>query len=64
VWEHSGNLISPTLLTTVSVVAARGGVFSVSVSATQNKQLAVRLSTTTGNVRDLGVDIVLKGGGV
>ena len=61
VWEHDGNLVGATLLTTVTVVAARGGVFPVNVAATQNRQLAVRLSATSGLVRDIGCDVVLKG---
>ena len=62
IYEHEGNQVNLTLLTTVSVVAARGGIFSVNVSATQGRQLAARLgNTSTGNVRDLGVDVILKG---
>ena len=62
IYEHDGNEVNLTLLTTVSVVAARGGVFSVSVSATEGKQLAARLwSSSSGNIRDLGVDVVLVG---
>lgn len=62
IYEHEGDEINLTLLTTISVVSARGGVFSVLVSATEGKQIAARLgSTSTGNVRDLGVDVVLKG---
>ena len=62
IYEHEGNQVNWTLLTTVSVVAARGGIFSVNVAATQGRQLAVRLGTTgSGNVRDLGVDLILKG---
>jgi len=62
VYEHEGNQVNLTLLTTVSIVAARGGTFSLNVSVTQGRQLAVRLGTTfSGNVRDLGVDLILKG---
>lgn len=62
IYEHEGNEINLTLLTTVTVTAARGGTFTVNAAATQGRQLAVRLgSTGTGNVRDLGVDITLIG---
>ena len=63
IYEHEGNQINLTLLATVTVTSARGGTFDVSITATENKQLAVRLgSTSTGNVRDLGVDLILTGG--
>lgn len=62
IWEHDGDLVGATLLTSITVTAARGGDFPVDVAASQNRQLAVRLSTTSGFVRDLGCDVVLKGG--
>jgi hypothetical protein len=62
IYEHEGNEVNLTLLTTLSVVSARGAIFNVNISATEGKQLAARLgNTSTGNVRDLGVDVVLKG---
>lgn len=61
IYEHEGNQVNLTLLTTVSVVSARGDVFNVNIVATEGKQLAVRLGNS-GSVRDIGVDIVLKGG--
>jgi hypothetical protein len=62
VYEHDGDEINLVLLTTQTVTAARGATFNVSVSATEGKQLAVRLGSSVGIVRDLGADIVLKGG--
>lgn len=62
IYEHDGNQVNLTLLGTVSVNSARGGIFDVDIAVTEGKQLAVRLGPTfTGNVRDLGVDLVLKG---
>lgn len=60
IYEHEGNSVNLTLLTTVTVVAARGDIFDVDIQATEGKQLAVRLGNS-GSVRDLGVDIILKG---
>lgn len=61
IWEHEGNLVNDVLLGTVSVVSARGGTFSTNFVATKGKQIAVRLSTGGGSVRDLGADIVIRG---
>jgi len=62
IYEHEGNQVNLTLLGTVTVTSATSDTFSVSFSVTQGRQLAVRLgSTSTGNVRDLGVDITLVG---
>ena len=62
IYEHEGNEVNLTLLATISITAARGGVFPVLVSATEGKQLAARLgNTAANNVRDVGVDIVLTG---
>lgn len=61
IYAHEGDSVNLTLLTTITITSARGGVFSVNVPATQGKQIAVRLGNS-GSVRDLGVDIVLKGG--
>jgi hypothetical protein len=61
-YEHEGNEVNLTLLGSVTVTAATSGIFNVSFSVTQGRQLAVRLgSTSTGNVRDLGVDVTLVG---
>lgn len=59
IYEHEGNEVNLTLLTTVSIVSSRTGVFSVSVPATSGRQLAARVSSGTG--RNIGVDVILKG---
>lgn len=62
IYEHEGNQVNLTLLGTVTVTAATSESFAVNFTATQGKQLAVRLGDTfTGNVRDLGVDLTLIG---
>ena len=61
IWEHEGDLTNDNLLGTVSVVGARGGVFTVSFPSSKGKQIAVRLASGGGSVRDLGVDVVIKG---
>lgn len=62
IYEHEGNSINLTLLTTVSVTSSRFETFTVSVTATEGKQLAARcLSTSAGNPNNLGVDVVLSG---
>jgi len=62
IYEHEGNSVNLTLLGTVTVVGKTSDVFTVNFPATKGKQLAVRLgNTSTGNVRDLGVDLQLIG---
>jgi hypothetical protein len=61
IYTHDGNLVNQTLLGSVTVTSARGGIFTVSFPTTKGKQLAVRLSSSSGTVRDLGADIVIKG---
>lgn len=60
IYEHDGNSVNLTLLTTVTVTSARGDTFDVDIPATEGRQLAVRLGNS-GSVRDLGVDVVIKG---
>jgi len=62
IYEHEGNSVNLTLLGTVNVINATSDIFDVNLTATKGKQIAVRLgSTSSGNVRDLGVDITLVG---
>jgi len=62
IYEHEGNQVNLTLLGTVTVTSATSDTFTVNFPVTQGRQLAVRLgSTSTGNVRDLGVDLTLVG---
>jgi len=63
IYEHEGDEINLTLLTTVSIVSKRTDSFTPSdfgtVTATQGRQIAVKL--TTGSSRNIGVDITFKG---
>lgn len=61
IWEHEGNLVNQNLLGTISVVSARGGTFAVNFPTSRGKQIAVRLATGGGGVRDLGADVVIRG---
>ena len=61
IYVHDGDSINLQLLGTVSVVAARGGVFQVNYPTVKNKQLAVRVTTSNGNIQNIGVDVILKG---
>ena len=61
IWEHDGDLVNAALLGSISVTSARGGVFPVNFPSTKGKQIAVRLATGGGSVRDLGADIIIKG---
>ena len=58
--QHEGNLVNLVSLGTVTVISARGGTFTVNFSTTKGQQIAVRL-IGGGSVRDLGVDIVIRG---
>lgn len=63
IYEHEGNEVNLTLLTTVSIISARTASFDVNdfgtVNATQGRQLAVRI--TNGSAKNLGVDVTLIG---
>lgn len=62
IYQHDGNSINLTLLTTVNVVAKRYEVFYVNVPAITGKQIAVRCTGSSGgNPSNLGVDLVIKG---
>lgn len=61
IWEHEGDLTNDNLLGTVTVTAARGDVFTVNFPSSKGKQIAVRLASGGGSVRDLGADVVIKG---
>jgi len=60
IYEHEGDSVNLTLLTTVTVTSSRTGIFSVNVPATQGRQLAAKISS--GTARNPGVDLILKGG--
>lgn len=59
IYEHEGDSVNLTLLTTVSIVASRTEVFEVDVSITSGRQLAARV--TSGSVKNPGVDLQLSG---
>jgi hypothetical protein len=58
IYEHDGDQINLTLLSTHSVVASRSTTFTVNITLTQGKQLAVR---TNGTVKNPGVNLQLIG---
>lgn len=59
IYEHEGNSINLTLLTTVSVTLSRSETFNVDVTVTQGRQLAVQIAS--GSARNIGVDLNLIG---
>lgn len=59
VYHHEGNEINLTLVGSVSVVAARGGKFSVSWPVPTNKQLAIRIEN--GSSKNTVVGLSLQG---
>jgi hypothetical protein len=60
VYEHDGDSINLTLLTSLSVTASRtGDSGDISVAATQGKQLAVKISS--GTARNITTQVVIKG---
>lgn len=59
IYEHEGDEVNLTLLTSVNVVASRTGIFGVDVAVTKGRQLAVK--TTAGSSKNPGVDLQLKG---
>ena len=59
IYQHDGDEVNLTVITTVSITASRKEVFSVSLPLTTDKQLACRL--TDGSAKNIGVDIQLSG---
>ena len=59
IYEHEGDEVNLTLLSTHTVTAARGGSFIVNVSATTGRQLALKLST--GSARNVVAGLELSG---
>jgi hypothetical protein len=57
VYEHSGG--TPVLLTTVSIVATRGGSFPVNVAVTDGEELAVKIDS--GSCKNPVVGLILTG---
>ena len=61
VYEHDGDSINLNQIGTASISAARGGIFSVSFSTSQGKQLAIKVESAVGNLQNIGVDVILTG---
>lgn len=59
VYEHEGDSINLTLLASSTVTAARGGVFTLNVSTTSGRQLAILLSS--GSARNVVAGLELSG---
>ena len=59
IYEHEGNEVNLTLLSSHTVTAARGDDFTVGVSATSGRQLALRLSS--GSARNVVAGLELSG---
>jgi len=59
IYEHEGDEINLTLLTTVSIVNTRTQSFTVSIPITTGRQLAAYISAGSG--KNVGVDLQLSG---
>lgn len=59
IYEHEGDEINLTLLTTVNIVALRTATFSVNVAITTGRQMAVRI--VNGNAKNPKVYVLVKG---
>jgi hypothetical protein len=59
IYEHDGDEINLTALTTVSVVALRAAQFTVDISISQGKQLAARI--TNGSAKNMVAGCIIKG---
>jgi hypothetical protein len=59
VYQHDGNEVGLTLITSVNVIASRKAVFNVNVALTSNRHIAVQLSA--GSAKNVGVDLQATG---
>ena len=59
IYEHEGDGINLTFLTSISVVSARSAQITVDVPITQNRQLAARI--TAGSCKNIVAGLVIKG---
>ena len=59
VYHHEGDAINQTLVGSVSVVAARGGSFTVNMTVPTDKQLSVRIEN--GSAKNIVVGLSLSG---
>lgn len=61
-FEHDGNAVNLVNLGSVNVVNSRSAQFTINVTLTQNKQIAVRLTgNSAGTVQDLVVGLIIRG---
>ena len=61
IYEHDGNQVNLNTLGSVTVTNDTGGIYDVNFPATKGMQIAVKLTDSQGFVRDIGVDLFLKG---
>lgn len=59
IYEHEGDEINLTLLSSSSITSSRGGVFSLNVSVTTGRQLALKISS--GSARNIVAGLELSG---
>lgn len=59
IYEHEGNSVNLTPLTTLDVTASRGNSASVDITITQGRQLAVRV--TSGSAKNVLAGVIIKG---
>jgi hypothetical protein len=59
IYQHDGDEVNLTSITTKTITSSRKEVFDVDISLTYDKQLAVRV--TSGSATNLGVDLQLSG---
>lgn len=59
IYQHQGDEINLTLITTVSIISSRNGSFLLDVPLTEDWQLGVRIES--GSAKNIGVDITLGG---
>lgn len=58
-YSHDGNSVNLTFLSTLTIVAARGGSAIISVSVAKDKQIGIKVGT--GSVNNVVAGFILKG---
>lgn len=61
IYEHDGDENNMSLIGTVTTAATRSNTFNVSWSVTYNKQLAIKLETTSASAKNIVVGILMRG---
>lgn len=60
IWQHDGDEVNSTLITSVNITSSRKEVFTLTgASLTRNKHVAVKLSS--GSAKNIGVDLQITG---